>query len=93
MEPALSPNGHGGSLKALYTSGATADMQERGIEHISYTQVDNPIVKMVDPQFLGLHAIDNCEMSSKMLPKAYPKEKLGNDPLVRKVYLGKDFQM
>ncbi len=75
---ALSPNGHGGSLKALYTSGAIDDMKRRGIQHISYTQVDNPIVKMVDPVFIGLHALDGCQMSSKMLPKREPLEKLGN---------------
>lgn len=75
---ALSPNGHGGSLKALYTSGAIRDMQRRGVEQISYTQIDNPLVKVIDPLFIGLHAIDSCQMSSKMLPKAYPKEKLGN---------------
>ncbi|MFI4862498.1 MAG: UTP--glucose-1-phosphate uridylyltransferase [Phycisphaerales bacterium JB063] len=75
---ALSPNGHGGSLKALYTSGAIADMHKRGITQISYTQVDNPIVRMVDPLFLGLHQLDGAAMSSKMLPKAYAKEKLGN---------------
>ena len=79
---AMSPNGHGGSLKALYTSGAIEDMKDRGIEQISYTQVDNPIVRIIDPQFLGLHALDQCQMSSKMLPKAYPKEKLGNFCLV-----------
>jgi UDP-N-acetylglucosamine/UDP-N-acetylgalactosamine diphosphorylase len=79
---ALSPNGHGGSLKALWTSGAIADMQKRGVEQISYTQVDNPIVKVVDPLFLGLHALDGCEMSSKMLPKREPLEKLGNFCLV-----------
>ncbi len=75
---ALSPNGHGGSLKALYASGAIADMQKRGVEHISYTQVDNPIVRMIDPLFLGLHAMDDAQMSSKMLPKCEPMEKLGN---------------
>lgn len=75
---ALSPNGHGGSLKALWTSGAIADMKKRGVEQISYTQVDNPIVRMIDPRFLGLHALDNAQMSSKMLPKAFAKEKLGN---------------
>ncbi|MEM8738139.1 MAG: UTP--glucose-1-phosphate uridylyltransferase [Planctomycetota bacterium] len=75
---ALSPNGHGGSLKALWTSGAIADMKTRGVEQISYTQVDNPTVRMVDPLFLGLHAMDEAQMSSKMLPKAYAKEKLGN---------------
>ncbi len=75
---ALSPNGHGGSLKALYANGAIADMKHRGIEQISYVQVDNPLVRVIDPLFIGLHAIDGAEMSSKMLPKAFPKEKLGN---------------
>ncbi len=75
---ALSPNGHGGSLKALWTSGAVADMKRRGIEQISYIQVDNPIVRVLDPLFLGLHALDGAQMSSKMLPKRDPLEKLGN---------------
>jgi UDP-N-acetylglucosamine/UDP-N-acetylgalactosamine diphosphorylase len=75
---ALSPNGHGGSLKALHTSGAINDMKSRGITQISYTQIDNPTVHVIDPLFLGLHALDNAQMSSKMLPKTGPKEKLGN---------------
>ncbi|MBI1337615.1 MAG: UDPGP type 1 family protein [Phycisphaera sp.] len=79
---ALSPNGHGGSLKALWTSGAIADMKKRGIEQISYTQVDNPIVRVIDPLFIGLHALDRAQMSSKMLPKREPLEKLGNFCLV-----------
>ena len=74
----LSPNGHGGSLKALYTSGAIADMNARGVEQISYTQIDNPLVRVVDPLFIGLHAEAGAQMSSKMVPKAYPDERLGN---------------
>lgn len=79
---ALNPNGHGGSLKALYTSGAIADMQKRGITQISYVQVDNPIVRIIDPLFLGLHERDGAQMSSKMLPKRDPFEKLGNFCLI-----------
>lgn len=75
---ALSPDGHGGSLRALATSGALDDMGARGIEHISYFQVDNPNVKCLDPLFLGLHALDGAEMSSKGLPKTGPGEKVGN---------------
>jgi UDP-N-acetylglucosamine/UDP-N-acetylgalactosamine diphosphorylase len=75
---ALSPNGHGGSLKALHSSGALSDMKSRGVTQISYTQIDNPTVHVVDPLFIGLHALDNAQMSSKMLPKTGPKEKLGN---------------
>jgi UDP-N-acetylglucosamine/UDP-N-acetylgalactosamine diphosphorylase len=77
-ELAKSPDGHGGSLKALYDSGAVVDMQKRGIEHLSYFQVDNPLIKIIDPLFIGLHAKENAGMSSKTLLKAYPKEKVGN---------------
>lgn len=79
-EIATNPDGHGGSLTALHTSGALEDMSRRGIEHISYFQIDNPLVKVADPLFLGLHASapdSSAEISSKMLPKAYAEEKLG----------------
>ena len=75
---ALSPDGHGGSLRALHRSGALADMKKRGIEHLSYFQVDNPIVHTIDPLFIGLHDISGSEMSSKTIPKAHPLEKVGN---------------
>jgi UDP-N-acetylglucosamine/UDP-N-acetylgalactosamine diphosphorylase len=75
---ALSPDGHGGSLRALYKSGAIADMRKRGIEHLSYFQVDNPLVYVVDPLFVGLHAVTGSEMSTKTIPKANALEKVGN---------------
>src|SRR6185437_6587792 len=75
---ALSPDGHGGSLRALDRSGALADMKKRGIEHLSYFQVDNPLVHCIDPLFLGLHDITASEMSSKTIPKANALEKVGN---------------
>ncbi len=81
-ELALSPNGHGGSLKALWTSSAIADMKQRGIQHLSYIQVDNPLVKVIDPLFIGLHAQANAQMSSKMLTKRDALEKVGNFALV-----------
>jgi UDP-N-acetylglucosamine/UDP-N-acetylgalactosamine diphosphorylase len=79
---ATSPDGHGGSLKALADSGALADMKKRGIEYLSYWQVDNPLVYVLDPLFIGLHAADGAEMSSKALIKAGPLEKVGNFCLV-----------
>jgi UDP-N-acetylglucosamine/UDP-N-acetylgalactosamine diphosphorylase len=75
---ALSPDGHGGSLRALEKSGAVADMQRRGVEHLSYFQVDNPLVYCIDPLFLGLHDITGSEMSSKTVPKAHATERVGN---------------
>lgn len=75
---ACSPDGHGGSLKALYASGAIADMKKKGAEFISYFQVDNPLINIFDPLFIGLHAIDGAQMSSKALIKTGPLEKVGN---------------
>ncbi|MCI0362493.1 MAG: UDPGP type 1 family protein [Phycisphaerales bacterium] len=77
---AMNPDGHGGSIKALSVSGAIEDMVGRGIKHISYFQVDNPLVRAVDPLFLGLHAEardSSAEISSKMVAKAHAEEKVG----------------
>ena len=74
---ACSPDGHGGSLKALHKSGAIEDMKRRGVEFISYFQVDNPLINIFDPLFIGLHALDQAEMSSKAVIKTEPKEKVG----------------
>jgi UDP-N-acetylglucosamine/UDP-N-acetylgalactosamine diphosphorylase len=75
---ALSPDGHGGSLRALERSGALDLMASEGIDTLSYFQVDNPLVRCIDPAFIGWHIIRGSEMSSKTVPKAYPEEKLGH---------------
>lgn len=75
---AMTPDGHGGALRALVRSGAAADLRERGIDCISYFQVDNPLVHCVDPAFIGFHLSGGSELSSKMVPKAYPEEKVGH---------------
>jgi UDP-N-acetylglucosamine/UDP-N-acetylgalactosamine diphosphorylase len=71
------PDGHGGSLTALYTSGALDFLQRRGIETISYFQVDNPLVRIIDPPFIGCHVKERAAISSKAVRKAYPDEKVG----------------
>lgn len=79
-EVASNPDGHGGSLRAMHRSGALAELKRRGVEHISYTQIDNPLVRAVDPVFIGLHATapdSSGEMSSKMVPKTHADEKVG----------------
>jgi UDP-N-acetylglucosamine pyrophosphorylase len=75
---AMSPDGHGGSLRALHRSGALDLMRREGVDTISYFQVDNPLVRCVDPEFIGWHLGHGAEMSAKMVPKAYPEEKLGH---------------
>ena len=75
---ALAPDGHGGSLKSLVTSGSLKRMQQRGVEIITYFQVDNPLIKPFDELFIGLHRLTRSEMSSKVTPKADDLERLGN---------------
>lgn len=79
-EPALNPDGHGGSLKALRQAGALDHMSASGIEHLCYFQVDNPNVHVIDPLFLGLHVAapdSSAEMSSKSVLKRDVTEKVG----------------
>ena len=77
-EVAMTPDGHGGSLRALVRSGAVEKMKAAGIEAISYFQVDNPLIRIIDPAFIGFHLQNGSEMSSKMIPKAYAGEKVGH---------------
>ena len=77
---AVNPDGHGGSLRALRRSGALEHARNRGVRQLSYFQVDNPTVRTIDPLFVGLHLghpESSGEMSSKMVPKAGPDEKVG----------------
>lgn len=79
---ARSPDGHGGCIRALARSGALADMKKHGVEYLTYWQVDNPLVRLFDPLFVGLHVLDGAQMSSKAVIKSGPKEKVGNFCLV-----------
>ncbi len=72
-----SPNGHGGALLALCDSGALADMKRRGIDRVFYYQVDNPLIQIADPIFIGFHELEAAEMSCKVIRKIDPMEKVG----------------
>lgn len=76
-EIALSPDGHGGALRALVRSGSIRLMEADGIDTISYFQVDNPLVRCLDPTFIGFHLMHQSDLSSKMVPKVSPEEKVG----------------
>ena len=79
---ARSPDGHGGCVGALKRSGALDDMKRRGVEYLSYWQVDNALVNLLDPLFIGLHHLDRAQMSSRAVIKNAPAEKVGNFCLV-----------
>ncbi|RLT10762.1 MAG: UDPGP type 1 family protein [Planctomycetota bacterium] len=80
---ALAPDGHGGCLYALSraegSDGLSAiDWAEQfGVRTLFYFQVDNPLVKIADPLFLGLHRQAAAEVSFKVVSKQQPEEKVG----------------
>lgn len=76
-EIARSPDGHGGTLRALDRGVALDVLESQGIEEISYFQVDNVLAKVLDPVFIGHHVRAGAEMSTKVVRKAYPGEKVG----------------
>ncbi|MFQ3652242.1 MAG: UTP--glucose-1-phosphate uridylyltransferase, partial [Gemmataceae bacterium] len=73
----LSPDGHGGCLTALAKSGLLAQLKERGVRSVFYFQVDNPLVALADPVFLGMHRRHNAEVSSKCVAKRDAGERAG----------------
>ena len=71
------PNGHGGTIAALKDSGSLDQMSGKGVEELYCFQVDNPLVRIPDPPFLGLHSLKGSQMSTKVIEKAYPEERIG----------------
>ncbi len=84
----MSPDGHGGLLAALKKSGALADMKKRGVKSVFFFQVDNPLVEIADPAFIGYHVLNGSEYSLKLCAKREPKEKVGMP-----MQFGKTFRM
>ncbi len=80
---ALSPDGHGGTLAALAAPGPEGspscldEMRDLGIQTVFYFQVDNPLVQIAEPGFLGLHKAAGAEVSFKVVEKVHPEEKVG----------------
>jgi UDP-N-acetylglucosamine/UDP-N-acetylgalactosamine diphosphorylase len=79
---ALSPNGHGGTLLALAQDNLLGALEQFGVRHVFYFQVDNPLVVVADPVFLGHHLRARAEVSTKAILKHGPQEKLGNLVLI-----------
>ncbi len=73
----MSPDGHGGILEAMRRHGVLADMRGRGLESLFYFQVDNPLVEVADPAFIGLHRRHGADVSVKVCAKRDPDEGLG----------------
>jgi len=74
---ALSPDGHGGLLRALARQGLLGQMGDRGIETLFTFQVDNPLVRVAKAELVGRHVQAAAEMSNLVVRKRSPEERMG----------------
>lgn len=81
---ALSPNGHGGMLAAICEEHVPENLSvlerltQRGVENLFHFQVDNPFVNICAPEFIGYHLASGSEMTSQVIRKREPNERVGN---------------
>ncbi|MDR3110618.1 MAG: UTP--glucose-1-phosphate uridylyltransferase [Planctomycetaceae bacterium] len=74
---ALSPDGHGGMLAAINKS-TLPTIAGRGIESLFYFQVDNPLVKICSPEYIGYQLLSGAEMTCQVIRKRFPDDRVGN---------------
>ena len=70
-------DGHGGIFNAILKNNLLQDMKSRGLEWLFISGIDNCLVKMCDPIFMGLTIEKNYLAAGKSLVKANSKEKVG----------------
>lgn len=74
---ALSPDGHGGIFRAMGRAAILGELEERGIDVIMTFQVDNPLMRPADPEFIGVHVLARADMSTLVVAKVAPEERMG----------------
>ena len=73
----MSPNGNGGVYEGLLNSGALSWLETRGVKYLHICGIDNVLVKICDPVFLGYTHNEKAEVTTKVVAKVDYKESIG----------------
>lgn len=74
---AVAPDGNGGIYQAIVVSPVMEDMRKRGIEHVHAYCVDNCLVRVADPVFIGFSAAKDVDIATKVVRKRSATESVG----------------
>lgn len=73
----VSPNGNGGWYTSMRNAGLLEVVEELKLEWLNVFSVDNVLQRIADPCFVGATIMSGCDVSSKVVKKTNPEERVG----------------